>query len=195
MPKFGPGTFTVGNGTAPLEVSCLVNSLTISADKDQGDSTTKLCGTVRPGAVNYTYSLSGNVDIDSDDAQGLFALSQEAKGTQLPFTFTPANGGTEASGVVIIDPLDFGGDEFGADMTSDIEWDLVGEPEYDFQGTRAAGVNAKSTTANWWENLVLAGDNVLPLAPVGPAVVPVPAPAAATSSKSSSSTSTDSAAA
>lgn len=178
MPKFGPGTFEVGNTASSIKASCLVNSLTISADKDQGDSTTKLCGTVRPGNVTYTYTLGGNVDIDSDDAQGLWALSQEAKGSQLPFTFTPQDGGTTATGTIIIDPLDFGGDEFGADMTSDFEWALVGEPDYAFEG--ASGLSAKSGSANWWENLVLAGDDVKPLTPVGAAPPVTATPAAST---------------
>jgi len=177
MPKFGPGTFEVGNADTKLTVSCLVNSLTITSDKDEGDSTTKLCGTVRPGNVTYTYSLSGNVDLDSDDAEGLFALSQEAKGTQLPFTFTPNDGGTEASGVITVDPLDFGGDEFGADMTSDFEWSLVGQPEYVFADA--------APSSDWWQRLVLTGDQVRPLEPVGPAQVSAPAPAAPSTSSSS----------
>ena len=148
MPQFGPGTFEVGAVGDKLQVSCLINSLTITSDKDQGDSTTKLCGTVRPGPVTYTYSLSGNVDLDSDDAEGLFALSQAAKGSVLPFTFTPSATGTVATGAVTIDPLDFGGDEFGADMTSDFEWALVGEPVYEFP--------EPAETAQWWTRLVLA---------------------------------------
>ena len=31
-------------------------------------------------------------------------------------------------GDLTIDPLEFGGDEMGADMTSDFEWTCVGKP-------------------------------------------------------------------
>lgn len=190
MPKFGPGEFTIGNEASAITASCLINSLTIAAEKDQGDSTTKLCGTVKPGAVTYSYTLSGNLDIDSDDAQGLWALSQSAKGSQLPFTFTPENGGTKATGTIVIDPLDFGGEDYGADMTSDFEWALVGEPEYAFQ-------DAAATDAAWWERLVLTGEAVKDDKPVGPAVVtgstaPATSSAPVTSSATSKTTAKES---
>lgn len=131
MPTFGPGTFQVGEVGSEIDSSCLVNSLRITMSKDEGDSTTKLCGTVKPGKITYTYSLSGNIDVDSETAAGLFALSQDAAGTEQPFTFTPSTAGeTTASGTLVIDPLDFGADEFGDDMTSDFEWTLVGKPTY-----------------------------------------------------------------
>jgi hypothetical protein len=135
----GPGTLTIGETGTEIDVSCLVNNATISADKDEGDSTTKLCGTVRPGAVTYTYSLSGNVDTDVDDPAGLFALSQDAPGTEQPFTFTPnTDAGTTATGTLVIDPLDFGGDETTETMTSDFEFTIVGKPAYTY-GSQAAG--------------------------------------------------------
>jgi hypothetical protein len=106
--------------------------------KDEGDSVTKLCGTVVPGSVEYTFALSGNMDIDITDAAGIFALSQSAKGTQQDFTFTPSTeAGTAAAGKLVIDPLDFGGDETGTTMASDFEWTVVGEPTYTY-GTGAA---------------------------------------------------------
>lgn len=147
MPKFGPGTLKFGGDADELEVSCLVNSCTISSDNDTGDSTTKLCGTVVPGAITFTYTLGGNVDLDSNDARGLFALSQSAKGQLVPFDFTPHDEGTSAAGVVRITPLDFGGDDFGTDMTSDFEWDIVGEPDYTYP-------DSQTQSADWWEPFV-----------------------------------------
>jgi hypothetical protein len=144
--NLGPGSLTIGATGTPIDVSCLVNNAVIGADKDQGDSTTKLCGTVRPGAVSYTFTLSGNVDTDIADDAGLFALSQEAKGTEQDFSFTPStDAGTVATGVLIIDPLDFGGDESGQPMTSDFEFAIVGDPSYSFSG--AAAVSATATPA------------------------------------------------
>lgn len=134
--EFGPGTLTFGETADLIEASCLVNSLRITMSKDEGDSTTKLCGTVKPGKITYTYAMSGNLDTDVDDGSGLFALTQAAPGTQVPFTFTPnTDGETSATGVVILDPMDFGADEFGDTLASDIEWTLVGKPTYTYPVT------------------------------------------------------------
>jgi hypothetical protein len=133
MPTFGPGTLQIGATGSEIDASCQVNSLRIATSKDEGDSKTMLCGTVKAGKVTYTYTLSGNVDTDTDDAAGLFALSQSAAGTEQPFTFTPdTETGTTASGTLIIDPLDFGADEYGDDLNSDFEWTIVGAPSYDY---------------------------------------------------------------
>lgn len=143
--KFGPGTLSIGATGTEIDASCLVNNLTITHDVEEGDSTTKLCGTVVPGSRTYTFTLSGNLDIDPDaGAAGLFALSQTAAGTEQPFTYTPnTEDGTTATGVVIIDPLDFGSsDEFGATMASDIEWAIVGTPAYAY-GTGGAALEAE----------------------------------------------------
>lgn len=134
----GPGELKIGQTGTPIDVSCLVNNAVIAAEKDQGDSTTKLCGTVKPGAVTYTYTLGGNMDTDIADAAGFFALSQTAPGTQQSFTFTPStDAGTVATGTLVIDPLDFGGDETGATMTSDFEFAIIGAPSYAFGGAAA----------------------------------------------------------
>lgn len=131
--NLGPGELTIGEVGTPIDVSCLINNAVIAMSKDQGDSTTKLCGTVKPGAVTYTYALSGNTDTDVSDPDGLFALSQLAPGSEQPFTFTPSTeAGTTATGTLIIDPLDFGGDTTGETMTSDFEFALVGAPVYTF---------------------------------------------------------------
>lgn len=126
-----PGTLKIGETGTEIDVSCLVNNATIQADKDEGDSTTKLCGTVRPGAVTYTYHITGNVDTDIADDAGLFALSVNNPGTEVPFTFTPNNdAGTTATGTLVLDPLDFGGDTTGETMTSDFDYTIVGAPVY-----------------------------------------------------------------
>lgn len=135
----GPGLLTIGLTGTELDISCLVNNAVISADKNQGDSTTKLCGTVKPGAVSYDYSLAGNMDTDVAEATGFFALSHSKAGEQLAYTFTPSDdAGTTATGMLIVDPLDFGGDTSGETMTSDFEFSLVGEPTFAF-GDAAAG--------------------------------------------------------
>jgi hypothetical protein len=95
---------------------------------------------VKPGAVTYTYTLDGNVDLDSDDPAGFFAKCNELAGTEQVFSFVPNTAGeTEAAGTVIVDPLNFGGDTYGADMTSDLSFDLVGAPTYTFPAPAAEG--------------------------------------------------------
>jgi hypothetical protein len=131
--QLGPGVLEIGTTGTEIDVSCLVNNAVIAADKDESDSTTKLCGDVRAGTVTYTYALSGNMDTDIADDAGFFALSQSAPGSQQNFTFTPSSAaGTTATGTLVIDPLDFGADEAGADLTSDFEFTIVGTPVYTY---------------------------------------------------------------
>lgn len=144
MTVFGPGTFTIGEVASSIDASCLVNSLRVTATVDAGDSTTKLCGTIRPGSRTYSWELTGNLDIDDDaGVAGLFDLSQTAYGTEQAFTFTPnTEGGTAVAGTLIIDPMDFGADEYGADLNSDVTWALVGPPTYTYAGGAQAVADA-----------------------------------------------------
>lgn len=143
--NLGPGTLTIGQTATPIDISCLVNNAVIAADKEQGDSTTKLCGTVRPGSVSYTYTLSGNMDTDVADAAGFFALSQTQAGKELDYVFTPSTeAGTTATGKLTVDPLDFGGDTTGETMVSDFEFALTGAPVYAYGG----GVAVAASTGN-----------------------------------------------
>lgn len=172
----GDGTLTIGATGTEIDVSCLVNNATIAADKDEGDSTTKLCGTVRPGAVTYTYSLSGNVDTDITDPDGLFALSQLEAGSEQPFTFTPnTEAGTVATGTLVIDPLDFGGDTVGETMASDFEFSIVGAPTYTIGGGTPITAQVKVIRA--------------PYRPVAPADATSSSTAKKTASKTTSSSS------
>lgn len=126
----GPGTLTVGETGTEVDASCLINNAKIAVEKDQGDSKTKLCGDVSAGKTTYTPSLTGNVDQDLATSTGLHALSWAQAGKPLPFTYTPnTEVGATATGTLIIDPLDFGGDEMDEDMTSDFTWACVGMPE------------------------------------------------------------------
>lgn len=145
----GPGTLKIGVTGTEIDVSCLVNNATLSADKTEGDSTTKLCGTVKAGSVTYNYHLAGNVDTDIADDAGLFALSHSAKGTEQHFIFTPStDAGTSAAGTLVIDPLAFGGDEMGAPMVSDFDFTVIGDPAFTFPTTAAAATTQSKEPAN-----------------------------------------------
>lgn len=133
MPTLGPGTLKIGPAASALDISCQINNARIAADKTQDDPRTKLCGTVTPGKITYDYALSGNLDTDTDDPDGIFAYSQEHAGQQVEFEFVPNTVGvTGAKGTLIIDPLDFGADEFGAPLDSDFEWSVLGQPVYTY---------------------------------------------------------------
>lgn len=129
--NFGPGTLKIGATAAPVDVSCLVNSCRLAATKDQGDAVTKLCGTKVPGSVDYSWEMTGNMDIDPNDPAGIFLLSATAYGTVQDYEFTPnTESGMVATGQLVLDPLDFGADEYGSPMTSDYAFALTGAPTY-----------------------------------------------------------------
>jgi hypothetical protein len=139
MPVLGPGTLTIGETGTEIDISCLVNGARITADKSEGEETVKMCGTRVPGSVTYSPTLTGNLDVDSEDDAGLFALSWAEPGTQLPFTFTPSTatettptGGTAAAGTLQVDPLDFGADAFGDPLTSDFTFTIVGDVTFTY---------------------------------------------------------------
>jgi hypothetical protein len=127
----GPGELSIGLTGTPIDVSCLINNAIISPEKDEGDSVTKLCGTVVPGSVKYTYTLAGNIDLDIAATSGLWALSQQSPGQQVDFTFTPnTDAGTTATGKLVLDPLPFGGEETTETMAADFEFAIVDKPTY-----------------------------------------------------------------
>lgn len=143
----GPGELQIGATGTEIDASCLVNNCKITVTKDAADSTTKLCGDEAPGAVTYTFNLTGNVDQDLATTSGLHALSWSAAGTSQGFTFTPnTDVGATAVGTLTIDPLEFGGDEMGADMTSDFEWSCIGKPVITY-GTGVVGLEAGEDAA------------------------------------------------
>src|SRR5262245_36188468 len=142
----GPGELKIGQTGTLLDVSCNVNNAVIAASKNQDDSVTKLCGTVVPGAVTYDYTLGGNIDTDIGESTGFFALTQAQAGKQVDFEFTPnSDVGTKATGKVILDPLDFGGDETTQTMASDFEFAIVGVPTYTYGGAAALSTQSSAS--------------------------------------------------
>lgn len=129
----GPGTLKIGATGTEIDISCLINNAVISANKNQDDNVTKLCGTVVPGAVTYDYTLAGNIDIDIAEATGFFALTQAEPGSQQHYEYVPnTDAVTKAAGELIIDPLDFGGGDTTVTMAADFEFSLVGQPTYTY---------------------------------------------------------------
>jgi hypothetical protein len=140
---FGPGVLTIGLTGTEIDVSCLVNNCVITPSKNETDPTTKLCGDIKRGAVTYDWSMAGNMDTDIGDAAGFFALTHEHAGEELDYTYTPnSDAGTTASGVLVVDPLEFGGTDAGETMTSDFEFTVTAAPEFAYGGVVAAAAPA-----------------------------------------------------
>lgn len=125
----GPGLLTIGATGEEVDVSCQITAMRIAWDKDADDDVKVLCGETAAGAIEYTATLTGTIFQDFDDDAGISVMTWEHKGEQFPFIFVPATDwAQQASGIVTLDPVDFGGDEVGANMTADVEWAIVGEP-------------------------------------------------------------------
>ena len=145
--QLGPGVLSIGGTGEEIDVSCYVNNASIDASADTTDATTKLCGAVRAGVTTFTYQLNGNIDVDAGNASGLFALTWAEPGSEQPFTFTPSTElGTTATGTVVIQPLRFGADNYGDDLTSDIQWDIVGTPVLSFDDGTVTATGATAGT-------------------------------------------------
>jgi hypothetical protein len=176
--QLGPGVLKIGATGDVIDVSCYVNNIAIENSADTTDSTTKLCGAVRAGVTTFTYQLTGNIDVDAGNDAGLFALTWAEAGSEQPFEFTPSTDlGTTATGIVVIQPLRFGADEYGADLTSDLTWDIVGTPTLDFDGgagpIAATGATA-GTPGSFTPSGAVVPANLAALQAASPAVVASP---------------------
>ena len=130
--KLGPGKLTIG-ATAPLllDLSCQVSAAKIEWDKDKEDDTPVLCGETVAGGTTYSAKLTASVLLDLSDA-GMVDFTWTHKGEQLPFVFEPnTEAGKSVTGTLTVDPIDVGGDEVKKNMSVDIEWDIVGEPDWE----------------------------------------------------------------
>jgi hypothetical protein len=146
--QLGPGTLTLGEVGTPLDISCQIISAMVEWDKDKDDDITVLCGDIAAGATTYSATLTGELFQDVDDPAGILATSWTNKGEETPFVFTPnTTAGTTVEGILVLDPISFGGDEAKANMTSDFTWSIVGEPTLTIGagGAFAAGGTATKT--------------------------------------------------
>lgn len=135
MVAFGPGTLKIGTAGSETDYSCLVTSLELTVSATPGESTFKLCGTETPGATEITGELAGVLDQDIDQAGGLFEFASRNSATVQSFIFEPnSSAGLAASGMIQLMPLSFGGDEYGAELTSDVTWPTVGNITYTRDG-------------------------------------------------------------
>ena len=180
--QLGPGVLKIGEVGTEMDVSCYVNNAQIEWTDSATDPTTKLCGAVRAGVTTFTAQLTGNIDVDAGNESGLFALSWAEKGSQQSFVFTPSSElGTTATGTLVLKPLTFGASEYGADLTSDIAFDIVGDPVLSFDGASGGSIPATGATAGTPGSFTPSGAvvpaNLAALQSASPAVVASPASA------------------
>jgi hypothetical protein len=121
----GPGELTIGETGTLIDISCLVNNVSIVPDISEGDSKTMLCGTSKRSADTITWAIEGNVDVDAGLASGFFALTWQSIGAVVPFTYTPSTEvGTVVAGFLKLAPLALGADNYGDYLSSDFSFGL-----------------------------------------------------------------------
>lgn len=121
----GPGELTIGETATPIDVSCLVNNVSIVPDISEGDEKTMLCGTSKRSADTITWAISGNIDVDAGTEAGFFALTWQHIGEVVDFTFTPSTElATVVTGRLKLAPLALGADNYGDFLNSDFEFAL-----------------------------------------------------------------------
>jgi hypothetical protein len=148
--RLGPGTLEIGPTGATIDVSCNVQNAKIGNTKNTGTTVRYLCGSSVPGATTYDFVLTGQIDTDvASGAASLFDYCWNHSGETAEFSFTPnTDAGVTAAGELIVDPLEFGADEYGAPLTSAFSFSCVGRPNITYgAGAAATGVTAGSPGA------------------------------------------------
>ena len=127
--KLGPGTVSIGETGTEIDFSCQVTAAHVDWTEDAEDSVTVLCGESVPGSRTYESVFAGTLLQDLGATEGIVEFTWTHKGEQVPFKFVPSTAaGKQVTGELILTPLTVGGDEAGANMTSDFEFPIVGDP-------------------------------------------------------------------
>lgn len=128
--QLGPGTLNIGATGSEVDYAAQITGCTVAWSKDKEDDVPVLSGGSLTGDTTYTAVLSANLFQDLGAVSGgLVAFSWANKGQEVPVEFIPSTAAGQAvTGVVIVDPIDVGGDEAKGRPRSDIEWSFVGEP-------------------------------------------------------------------
>jgi len=147
--KLGPGLLSIGATGTEVDFTCQVTAAHVDWTVDEGDDTTVLCGEVVPGERTYSSALAGTLYQDlGATPNGIVDYSWAHKGETIPFVYVPNTAAAvQVSGDLILDPLTVGGDEAGANMTSDFEWAIVGEPTLGPVSAAAAATKAPAKAA------------------------------------------------
>ena len=121
---------SIGEVGTPIDFTCQVTAAHVDWNVDAGDDTPVLCGETVPGERTYSSRVRRDpVPGFGPRVGGIVDYSWAHKGEEVPFTFVPNTvAAQQVTGTLILDPLTVGGDEAGANMTSDFEWAIVGDP-------------------------------------------------------------------
>jgi len=124
--KVGPGSLTIGEVGSPIDLSCQILAATVASEPSADDPREVLCGDTAAGAVTYADALTITVLQDLANASGLVVTSWQARGTVVPFTYTPNDAaGLTITGSIRLDPVSIGG-EVGSDAESDVTFAGIG---------------------------------------------------------------------
>lgn len=126
--EMGPGVVAVGAVGTSIDITAQVQKAVVAWKGNAADSKKVLTGATVGGGKTYTATIALTVFQDDLRSGGMIDFTWAHKGEEHPITFTPTNGGRSITGVITVDPIDYGG-EFGAKNSSDITWDFVGDPE------------------------------------------------------------------
>ena len=127
--KLGPGLLQIGATGTETDFTCQITAAHVDWEVDAEDAVTVLCGDSIPGDRTYAAVLAGTLYSDLGNPDGIVEYTWTHKGEQVPFKFVPSTtAGKQVTGTLIVDPLSVGGEEAGANMTSDFEWACVGTP-------------------------------------------------------------------
>ena len=129
--KMKNGTFTIG--TAPLDVSCQVTSLTVKPAENvtTEDAVHVLCGDTLESSdtVDYSFTVEGTV-LQDLAAAGVVDYTWTHMGEEVAFVFVPdLVTDRSVTGVCRIVPLTIGGD-VPTRPTSDFVWKCIGTPVF-----------------------------------------------------------------
>jgi len=127
--KLGPGLLAFGSAGTALDLTAQVTNCRVTPSVNREDPTPTLDGGALAGETTYTWVLNATLIQDLTDA-GMFDYSWGNRGDEVPFEFTPSTtAGRTVTGVVIVDPLELGGDVGKKNNTTALEWTLVGDPD------------------------------------------------------------------
>lgn len=133
--KMGPGTLTIGAGGTLLDASCQVTNCRVEPAENvtSTDAIPVLCGEELPAeeSADYSFRLKGTL-VQDLAAAGVCDFTWQHKGEELAFEFVPNTVAARAvTGTVRVAPITIGGDvSKTARPTSDIDWAVIGEPDF-----------------------------------------------------------------
>jgi hypothetical protein len=121
----GDVTITVGTGGTAKSFACeFLNARVLHEYNDVGDARTMLCGQKRAAGKTRLDGFGGEVENDlTEDGLYSFLLANDMQLGTVEFTPNTADGAKWViTGVTLTLPEEIGGEEYGAEIKSEVEW-------------------------------------------------------------------------